>query len=432
MTTTLLLVCMFGPGPVVQTTFVGHKLQDAVSWRLRDAPVTAPVLDSAIPAEEAPDNGTKLTFKSGSNSYELDLPSGWSIQKGGGPNLASATKDLSVSSGGFRLLDIYESTLEKAQKRWRFTPEAKVEYATYPLTTKLGKVVVFEVFVPQALASDGGTYNDHILMFALTLPNGRNVVLRFHYTFAEQVKEEAGVYKTVGMLSLTEARQLLPENRRYAEKIVSTLRKGSGGSASLGKKPTPFSSTSLTLGGTKCLVSVPQGRSLKSVPVIVINIPPSGSAKVLAPSDCARRGWGSVALTGLDTSDPMKLRDRSASVLLAIDKLREKTDAKFIFSGFSAGGFAAAALAKQYEDRCVGLITIGSFTAAQYLPADKGLPIVFLLGSKDFNRSQALQVQRNIHSDGWNVQVVTFEGGHSWGSTKEHEEALEVIAGGKR
>lgn len=377
-----------------------------------------------------PPRQARLQFVAAAMAYQLHLPVGW-ISEPKFDVLAVAKQPKPYGDSIFHnYLRVYESNLERERKGHQFSPDANAEFSTRTFRSDLGSFVVLETVVLPRKASNGNTYSDHIITYALEQASGKHLVLRFAFPFPERLREVGGSIES-DLMTHDEARNLVSQNRTNAERIVVSLRRVSAIPPVAVKRQNAPKVVEQKLGGVRCQIVVPPGKSLKTVATVVLTIPPSGSAKVLAPVDCARRGWASVALTGLRTSDPIKLRDIGAKVIHAIDEVRGNASARFVFAGFSAGGFAAAALTKQFENRCSGLIAIGSFTAAQYLPANKQLPIVLVIGTKDFNRPQALQAQSRAHADDRNLQMISFEGGHSWGSAREHERALSIVAGDK-
>lgn len=172
-------------------------------------------------------------------------------------------------------------------------------------------------------------------------------------------------------------------------------------------------------------LALPRGRSLKSIDTVVIAIPPSGSAPLFAPDACAKRGMGSAAIQGATSNKWATLASMAFAV--ARDLQRVNPDLRFVFAGFSAGGFAAHLTEIVTADDCVGIIQVGSYPTSGSVPQTSGLPIVSLVGQSDFNLSQAREAVARYQSYGVNVKLLIHAGGHTWATAKDQERALDAL-----
>lgn len=177
----------------------------------------------------------------------------------------------------------------------------------------------------------------------------------------------------------------------------------------------------------KVKVSLPKGKTLKSVGTVIVNIPPGGSAPILAQATCVNLGVGSAAIQSAAKHDWPYL----ASLGLAVAEYARKQNpqVKVIFAGFSAGGFAAELATYHDVTRTSGLIQIGSFPMTGNNALPPACPSVILVGQGDFNLEQASTAFQVQSVRGAKIELLTHSGGHSWGTQADQGRAIKSLLG---
>lgn len=177
----------------------------------------------------------------------------------------------------------------------------------------------------------------------------------------------------------------------------------------------------------KVKVALPKGKTLKSVGTLIVNIPPGGSAPILAQATCANLGVGSAAIQSAAKHDWPYL----ASLGLAVAEYARKQNprVKVIFAGFSAGGFAAELATYHDVTRTSGLIQIGSFPMTGNNALPPTCPSVILVGQGDFNLEQASTALQVQSVRGAKIELLTHSGGHSWGTQADQGRAIKTLLG---
>lgn len=175
----------------------------------------------------------------------------------------------------------------------------------------------------------------------------------------------------------------------------------------------------------KVKVALPKGKTLKSVGTLIVNIPPGGSAPILAQATCANLGVGSAAIQSAAKHDWPYL----ASLGLAAAEYARKQNprVKVIFAGFSAGGFAAELATYHDVTRTSGLIQIGSFPMTGNNALPPTCPSVILVGQGDFNLEQASTALQVQSVRGAKIELLTHSGGHSWGTQADQSGAVKTL-----
>ncbi len=179
-----------------------------------------------------------------------------------------------------------------------------------------------------------------------------------------------------------------------------------------------------SLGPVRYRIALPKGKSLTQVATVLLTIPPGGSAPILAPQTCAQLGIASVALQGT-TGGRDDARLASLGIAVANDLLRVNPELKFIFAGFSMGGFAAQNAGQHMLDRCIGLLLVGNYYLAPPLPGNR--PIVMLVGSQDMHLGYAEKSLKEQLDYGTNIQLLTMPGGHGYGRAEDQNRALKAL-----
>lgn len=180
-----------------------------------------------------------------------------------------------------------------------------------------------------------------------------------------------------------------------------------------------------TLGTIKYRLALPKGKAIADVPTVLLTIPPGGSAPLVAQRACAEAGFASVAIQSV-TGDNES--DRLASIGIAVvqDLLTQNPSLKFVFCGFSMGGFGAQAAAFHLLDRCVGLLLIGNYYLSPPLPNNRA--VVMLVGSEDMHLPYAKKsLREQIDDYGANVQLMIMPGGHGYGRETDQDRALKAL-----
>lgn len=174
----------------------------------------------------------------------------------------------------------------------------------------------------------------------------------------------------------------------------------------------------------KLRVVTPPGQTLKTARRIIINIPPGGSAPLLAPDLASKNETASAAIQGAAKS----AHDYLASLALAVAGhiKSQNREAKFVLAGFSAGGFAAIHAAHTLGSDCIGLLQIGSYTSAGHAPFPKSCPVVMMLGKTDFNLSSAQKHLPIQTAYGSSIRLLTHEGGHTQGTSKDQARLVQA------
>lgn len=186
--------------------------------------------------------------------------------------------------------------------------------------------------------------------------------------------------------------------------------------------------TGKSLGAVHYKVSLPKNKSLSQVETVVLTVPPGGSAPLLAQQYCADNGIACVALQKTTGGrDDALLASQALAVAEAL--LSENSKLKFIFAGFSMGGFGAQNVARHMLDRCIGLLLIGNYYLGPPFPADR--PVIMLVGEDDNHLSYAeksLKENSELRTD---VRLLKMPGGHGWGRAADQQSALKLIIEGK-
>ena len=175
----------------------------------------------------------------------------------------------------------------------------------------------------------------------------------------------------------------------------------------------------------KVKVALPKGKTLKSVGALIVNIPPGGSAPILAQSTSASFGIGSSAIQAAPKKDWAYLSSLGLAVAEHVRKLNPKV--KIIFAGFSAGGFAAELATYADVTRVSGLIQIGSFPMSGNDALPQSCPSVILVGQSDSNLDQATVAHQVQAARGAKIELLTHAGGHSWGSQADQALAIRAL-----
>ena len=182
--------------------------------------------------------------------------------------------------------------------------------------------------------------------------------------------------------------------------------------------------TGKSLNPVKYRVALPKGKSISRVTNVVLAIPPGGSAPLIAKQTCLEFGVATVALQSVSGGrDSARLASQGLAV--AKDLLRQNPDLKFIFSGFSMGGFGAQHLGQHFIDRCTGLLLIGNYYLDPPFPA--GRPVVMLVGASDMHLGYAEKSLKEQSDYGTNIQLLTMPGGHGYGRQQDQDRALKAL-----
>ena len=182
--------------------------------------------------------------------------------------------------------------------------------------------------------------------------------------------------------------------------------------------------TGNVLGAISYKMALPKGKTLREVSTVVLTVPPGGSAPLVASGVCAESGLASVALQSV-TGGRDIARLASQAIAVAQYLLTKNAKLKFVFSGFSMGGFGAQAAAIHMTDHCAGLLLIGNYYKNPPLLGQR--PIVMLVGNQDFHLSfarKALQEQADLGAD---IRLIAMAGGHGYGSNKAQGDALRHL-----
>ena len=186
--------------------------------------------------------------------------------------------------------------------------------------------------------------------------------------------------------------------------------------------------TGRKLGQVKYKVSLPKGKSLADVKTAVLSIPPGGSAPVLAPQFCAEKGLASISLQSTTGGrDDALLASQALAVTEAL--LAENPELKFVFAGFSMGGFGAQKTAWHLMDRCVGLLLIGNYYLGPPFPQNR--PVIMLVGADDNHLSYAEKSLKENGELNTDVRLIQMPGAHGWGRAADQQKALELIFAGR-
>lgn len=172
-------------------------------------------------------------------------------------------------------------------------------------------------------------------------------------------------------------------------------------------------------------IALPGAKSLAEIEHVLISVPPGGSSPIVAPNECAKAGFGTVALQNVGGRAD---RDALASQAIAVANylLERNPRLKFVFAGFSMGGFAAQAAAWHLVDKCDGLLLIGNYYLNPPLPLRR--PVMMLVGENDGVHLGLAQKWLWEHEDlGSNIQLREMPGGHGWGKAKDQDSAFRAL-----
>jgi dienelactone hydrolase len=159
---------------------------------------------------------------------------------------------------------------------------------------------------------------------------------------------------------------------------------------------------------------------------VVINAAPDGNAQPLSERAAESLGWIMVGLTEAENGS-MEINCRNRDAVLFDLRRRFNIDMKHIyFAGFSGGARFASLSAQSYPDNCAGLFCIGASCQGAVPPLP--IPIYFLTGTTDVNRAEVTRVFTAERRAGRKTELATHPGGHSWGVSEDHEEALRWLA----
>ena len=139
-----------------------------------------------------------------------------------------------------------------------------------------------------------------------------------------------------------------------------------------------------------------------------------------------RLGWIMVGLTE-SRNGPAEPNTRCRDAVLFDLRRRFNIEGRRLyFSGFSGGSRSAAQAALSYPDSCAGLLCIGAGCVGRR-PA-LNIPVYFLTGETDMNRGEVSRSYSEERRAGRRTQMAVHPGGHSWGRSEDHIEALRWLA----
>jgi predicted esterase len=162
---------------------------------------------------------------------------------------------------------------------------------------------------------------------------------------------------------------------------------------------------------------------------VLINFAPSGSAQPLAPNLAEEFGWIMVGLKESRNNAGEAIGPNRDAVLFDLQRRFHIDMKRLYFSGFSGGGRAAALAAFDYPDRCAGVLCIGASSLLSTPP--RHIPIYFLVGETDMNRSEADTAFVAEKKAGRITALALHPGGHAWGRPEDQETALRWLAAPK-
>jgi predicted esterase len=164
----------------------------------------------------------------------------------------------------------------------------------------------------------------------------------------------------------------------------------------------------------------------KPMPVL-INLSPDGNAQPLSPKMAESLGWIMAGLTE-SQNGPLEPNCRNRDAVLFDLRRRFNIDPKHVyFAGFSGGARSAALAALSYPDNCAGLLCIGA-SCQGAVPAPQ-IPVYFLTGMTDVSRPEVTRIYTAERRAGRKTDIGVHPGGHTWGRSEDHEEALRWLQG---
>jgi predicted esterase len=162
----------------------------------------------------------------------------------------------------------------------------------------------------------------------------------------------------------------------------------------------------------------------KPVPV-VINAAPDGNAQPLSVKMAESLGWIMAGLTE-SQNESLETNCRNRDAVLFDLRRRFNIDPKHVyFAGFSGGARSSALSALSYPDNCAGLLCIGASCQGAVPPLR--IPVYFLTGKTDVNRVEVMRTFTAERRAGRKTELAEHPGGHSWGLSEDHEEALRWL-----
>ena len=170
-------------------------------------------------------------------------------------------------------------------------------------------------------------------------------------------------------------------------------------------------------------VYFPKSKGVGHLRDALLMIPAGGSAPILSKKLADQFGWAMIGLQ--KTTYSHGELSGAANAAVRDFESRLKKSVRWRFAGFSAGGYAAAAVAQTHNARCHGLFMMGSswlFTAQA-----PRYPVVFLVGTQDFNRSSGVRDFAQLQKLKVPSLLISPQAGHTMGTAQEWETAIRFL-----
>ena len=157
---------------------------------------------------------------------------------------------------------------------------------------------------------------------------------------------------------------------------------------------------------------------------VMLMIPAGGSAPILSKKLADEFGWVMIGLQKT-TYNQGELAGAATAVIKDFEA-RLKHPLIWRFAGFSAGGYAASAVAQTYQNRCAGLFMMGS--SWYFTGQTPKYPVVFLVGAQDFNRASGERDFAQVQKLRVPSLLISPNAGHTMGNVSEQERAIRFLA----
>jgi len=163
---------------------------------------------------------------------------------------------------------------------------------------------------------------------------------------------------------------------------------------------------------------------LKEWPVLM-NFDPSGNGKPLSTKLAEEAGWIMVGLTESKNGPVQPSNENRDAALFDLRRRFNINWKRVYFSGLSGGARAASGSGVTYPALCAGLICIGAAYGKE--TPSKEIPIFFIAGQTDMNKSEVEGAHRAAKAAGRKTDIIIHPGGHDWGRAEDHEAAIRWL-----